>query len=272
MRGRPSGSKDKNVRTRGWSCADLKFLRENYSEKSLSVLSKYLNKSISNIRKTAEECKLKKKGIPGIYRFLFDDFINSYENVMGVYCIVNNDNNKAYIGSSEDMGSRVNKHRQQLRKNSHDNKLLQKDWNEDRFSVGILYEGIDYQNKEQEYINNIIASKVYNTCKYLSIPILSLEDQTRFWNKISIKDINDCWEWNGKKRKDGYGAFDKNKISYSAHRIAYYLTYNIDPNGMCIMHRCNNKRCCNPFHLDIGTHAENTRNAHRDGLYHYGKI
>ena len=49
-----------------------------------------------------------------------------------------------------------------------------------------------------------------------------------------------------------------------------YTTYELffgDPGELCVLHTCNNKRCCNPEHLKLGTHGENTAEAWRDGLF-----
>lgn len=59
----------------------------------------------------------------------------------GIYCIVNTDNQRKYVGSSKNLYQRLQKHRAYLRKNMHENKKLQNSWNkhgEDRFQYFIL--------------------------------------------------------------------------------------------------------------------------------------
>lgn len=59
----------------------------------------------------------------------------------GIYCIVNTDNQKKYVGSSKNIYQRLQKHRAYLRKNMHENKKLQNSWNkhrEDSFQYYIL--------------------------------------------------------------------------------------------------------------------------------------
>jgi uncharacterized protein (DUF433 family) len=266
MRGRPAGSKDKDKRSRGWTCAQLKFLRENYYKMDNRELAKHLCKSLASVRSAAEECKLKKKDIGSFDRYSFEDFINKYGDTKGVYCIVNDKNRKKYIGCSDNIGQRVGKHFVDLQNNKHENKYLQKEWDYKIFRVGVLYIGDDYQNVEQDLLQNTVDSILYNININNIMPILSFEQQERFWNRIDIKSINECWEWKAYIKKDGYGTIGIGKKDYASHRISYYLTYNKDPNGMYVMHKCNNKKCCNPFHLELGTCSTNAKDAHRDGL------
>lgn len=79
-----------------------------------------------------------------------------------------------------------------------------------------------------------------------------------FWSKVAITaDDNQCWIWLGGKIKGGYGVWDWNGKTTTTHKIAWlYPNYTI-PNGMQILHSCDNPSCCNPKHLRIGTHQDN---------------
>ena len=67
------------------------------------------------------------------------------------------------------------------------------------------------------------------------------------------------------------------RISKKAHRISYALENNrldlleIFNRNEVVMHLCNNKLCCNPNHLILGTHHQNSSNALFDGLYKTGE-
>lgn len=77
---------------------------------------------------------------------------------------------------------------------------------------------------------------------------------------------DECWDWPGSIFKVGYGQLTKLGKHYYAHRVSYEVHKGPIPPGMHILHSCDNKKCVNPAHLHLGTHADNMREAAERGL------
>ena len=80
-----------------------------------------------------------------------------------------------------------------------------------------------------------------------------------FWNKVDIRGKDDCWDWKAALKKTGYGLFKIEGKMYTAHRLAWELTNGPIPEGMLILHKCDNRKCCNIEHLYCGTYQDNKR-------------
>lgn len=84
------------------------------------------------------------------------------------------------------------------------------------------------------------------------------EDWFRFWLKVDIKDdIEECWNWTLYTTFGGYGYCRCDEIY--AHRLAYLLSRGTISDGFQVQHNCNNRRCCNPNHLELGDHVKNAQ-------------
>lgn len=94
--------------------------------------------------------------------------------------------------------------------------------------------------------------------KLISPDMLSPEFEKSFWAKVSQDAASQCWEWTGSVvQSSGYGQVTIDGTSYGAHRVAYVLATHRAIQDEVIRHSCHNRICCNPFHLAIGTMADN---------------
>ena len=98
----------------------------------------------------------------------------------------------------------------------------------------------------------------------------------RFWAKVDKgPHPKGCWLYTGFIKWDGYGWLARwmdGRVRYmTAHRYAWILTHGQPPAGLSIRHKCDVPACCNPDHLELGTHAENMKDCHTRERHAYGE-
>lgn len=76
---------------------------------------------------------------------------------------------------------------------------------------------------------------------------------------IRFKKDAGCWVWIGSLRPNGYGIFYFNG-KLTAHRVSYEVFNGPIPDGLVVNHKCRNRRCVNPDHLNTITDKENVLN------------
>lgn len=80
---------------------------------------------------------------------------------------------------------------------------------------------------------------------------------TRLWKYIKKLGPDQCWEWQRGTNPLGYGWTSYDGTTNLVHRQIWKMVKGPIPNGLCVLHRCDNPPCCNPKHLWLGTRTDN---------------
>lgn len=102
----------------------------------------------------------------------------------------------------------------------------------------------------------------------------------RFWAKVdkhgpipeNYPELGPCWLWIAcvflpakPAAQHGYGAFSVDGKPRGAHRVSWELAFGPIPENLQVLHKCDVRRCVNPAHLFLGTHADNMRDMVKKG-------
>ena len=80
-----------------------------------------------------------------------------------------------------------------------------------------------------------------------------------------VEKADGCWGWKGTTQRNGYTQITVNNKTVLGHRFSYELHKGPIPDGMRVLHRCDNPSCTNPEHLFLGTNADNMKDMYAKG-------
>ncbi len=79
-----------------------------------------------------------------------------------------------------------------------------------------------------------------------------------------IDKSESCWIWK-LGSSSGYGSLWIKGKYFHAHKLSYELTFGQVSKGLCVLHKCDVRRCVRPDHLFLGTRVDNAADRHSKG-------
>lgn len=100
------------------------------------------------------------------------------------------------------------------------------------------------------------------------------KDLARFWSKVNkdgniplhCPELGNCWEWRNGMTRKRYGHFaagGRKGKQFQSHHVSWELAFGDVPNGLWVLHKCDNPCCVRPDHLFLGTQKDNMKDMHQ---------
>lgn len=107
--------------------------------------------------------------------------------------------------------------------------------------------------RPSEYSKRMFCSRNCSA-KSRAVPIAD-----RINNYTAVNVVTGCIEWQAHRDKKGYGRTGPVDGDVLTHRVVWAAAMGKIPDGMHVLHHCDNPPCCNVKHLYLGTNADNMR-------------
>ena len=96
-----------------------------------------------------------------------------------------------------------------------------------------------------------------------AMPRTARPPQDRFWAMVKKGAGDACWLWAGNVGTHGYGQISlvSNRVQ-TTHRFSWEIHNGSIEKGVCVLHKCDVKRCVRPDHLFLGDHSDNLKDSY----------
>ncbi len=86
-----------------------------------------------------------------------------------------------------------------------------------------------------------------------------LDPYQRLKEKYKVNIDTGCWEYQANFYYNGYAHIKFKNKTYNAHRFSYELHNGPICDDLCVLHKCDNRKCINPEHLFLGSRDDNMK-------------
>lgn len=266
---RPKGSKDISKRKKrnqyGFGAKDAKIIKDlrdsHLNIRDISELTGYSETQIKSICRTFDI-----KTINPVF-LSSKKIVDATTKRCGVYVIALHRNDGYvgyYVGSSTNIGERYNNHYSALINGNHYNKKMQEDFMQMKAIRCYIWSIEDEQNllkEESKLIGQYCG--LYNTWRNVMLneisELLDIVSERFTEEKYDVHESG-CWFWK-KTHKNGYGRdltirHNEKVFHFKPHRISLFKYKGIYPE--LVRHKCNNRNCVCPHHLEGGSYKDNS--------------
>ena len=84
---------------------------------------------------------------------------------------------------------------------------------------------------------------------------------------IEVNPSTECWIWK-RSGRNGYGQIRVKSVLMQAHVFFYKQFIGEVPDGFVVHHKCNNRGCVNPDHLEVRTQQSNILEGNSMSAFH----